>query len=86
MEPVELVGEAITPLGSFNVRNIVERVVWTFVQAFIGSLPATIPLVADDARAISASALAAGIAAVVSLAKNLTGELVVVQASKRAAA
>lgn len=67
------------------VRNIVERFVWTFVQAAIGALPATLALTTDDLSAVGWSALAAGIAAIVSLAKNLTAEGVVTQAVKRGA-
>lgn len=54
------------------IANIAERVIWTFVQAFIGSLPATFALTGNDFRAVLYSGLTAGLAAVVSLAKNLT--------------
>jgi hypothetical protein len=52
--------------------NIAERVLWTFVQAFLGSLPATFTLTGNDFRAVLYSGLTAGLAAVVSIAKNLT--------------
>lgn len=52
--------------------NIAERVIWTFVQAFVGSLPATFTLTGQDFRALLYSGLTAGVAAVISLAKNLS--------------
>lgn len=67
------------------VRNILERFVWTALQAFIGSLPATIALTTDNLVAVGYAGLAAAIASVVSLAKNLTAEGVVTQAVKRGA-
>jgi hypothetical protein len=69
---------------TFNVKNIVERVVWTFVQAGIGSLPVTIALTTSSLSAVGWAALSAGVAAVVSLGKNLTAEGIVVQSVKRA--
>ena len=54
------------------VLNIAERVIWTFSQAFIGSLPATFTLTGNDFRAVLYSGLTAGVAAVLSLAKNLS--------------
>lgn len=51
--------------------DVVERFLWTFLQAGIGSLPATLTLAGDDLRAVGYSALTAGIAAVISLAKSL---------------
>lgn len=71
---------------TFNVKNIVERVVWTFIQAAIGSLPVTIALTTSSLSAVSWAALSAGVAAVVALAKNLTAEGIVVQSVKRAGA
>ncbi len=81
MEPVEL--ELVQ--AGWDVRNILERFVWTFLQAGVGSLPVTFGLTTDSLSAIGWSVLAAGIAAEVGLAKNLTAEGVVVQAEKRAA-
>lgn len=52
--------------------NIAERVIWTFAQAFLGSLPATFTLTGQDFRAVLYSGLTAGVAAVLSLAKNLS--------------
>jgi hypothetical protein len=69
----------------FDVKNIVERFAWTAVQAFVGALPATLALTANDARAAAYAGLAAAVAAVISLAKNLTAEGIVVQAAKRSA-
>ncbi len=60
-----------TPTPS-KLVNIAERVIWTFVQAFLGSLPATFTLTGNDFRAVLYSGLTAGLAAVVSLAKNLS--------------
>jgi hypothetical protein len=67
----------------FKIGNIVERFVWTAVQAFVGSLPATFALTATDAKAVAYSGLTAALAAAISLAKNLTSEGIVVQAAKR---
>ncbi len=61
-----------TPVVPSAWRNIAERVIWTFVQAFLGSLPATFTLTGNDFRAVLYSGLTAGLAAVVSLAKNLS--------------
>ena len=78
--------EQVTPLGSWNVRNIVERALSTAVQAFFASLPATIPLSVDEAEAVGISALIAAGSAALSALKNLIAEGTVVQAAKRAAA
>lgn len=82
---VELL-EQVTPLGSWNIRNIVERALSTAVQAFFASLPATIPLTVDQAEAVGISAAIAAGSAALSAGKNLIAEGVVVQAAKRAAA
>lgn len=55
-----------------QAKDIVERFMWTAVQAFMGSLPATIELSSDNLKAITWSGVSAAIAAVISLAKNLT--------------
>ena len=57
---------------SKSARNILERFTWTAVQAFVGALPTTMALTASDLTAIGYSGLTAAIAAVISLAKNLT--------------
>lgn len=54
-----------------HVLNIVERFVWTAVQAFVGSLPATVALDGHSLGAVGYSGLTAAVAAVISLAKNL---------------
>jgi uncharacterized membrane protein len=54
-----------------SALDVIERFLWTFLQAGIGSLPATLTLAGDDLRAVGYSALTAGIAAVISLAKSL---------------
>jgi len=64
--------------------NIVERLLWTAVQAFIGSLPVTLSLTTQDARAVGASAATAALSAIISAAKNLTAEATVRQAALRA--
>lgn len=66
------------------IWNILERFLWTAVQAFLGSLPATIALTPDNLVAVGYAALSAAIAAVISLAKGLTAEGVVRQAAARA--
>lgn len=55
--------------------NIIERLAWTAVQAFIGALPVTINLTGHDFKALLYSGLAAALAAVISLAKNLSVEM-----------
>lgn len=67
--PVEGVLLETTP--RLGLVDIAERFIWTFLQAGIGSLPATLTLAGDDLRAVGYSALTAGIAAVISLAKSL---------------
>lgn len=54
------------PLG------IIERMLWTGLQAFVGSLPATITLSGHNLSALGYSGLLAAVAAMVSFAKNLT--------------
>ena len=66
--------------------NIAERFLWTAVQAFVGSLPATLALTADDTRAVAFAGLSAAIAAVISAAKGLTAEGIARQAALRAGA
>lgn len=51
--------------------DVAERFLWTFVQAGMASLPTTLTLAGENLRAVGYSALTAGIAAVISLAKSL---------------
>lgn len=55
--------------------NIIERMAWTFAQAFFGSL-ASAGIIADleGAKLAGAAALSAGIAALISAAKTLSVE------------
>ncbi len=76
----------MTPMARSPIYNIVERFLWTAVQAFVGSLPATIALTSDSLVAVGYSGLSAAVAATVSLAKNVTAEGVVRQAAVRVAA
>jgi hypothetical protein len=64
--------------------NIVERFAWTAAQAFVAAIPATFALTVDDTRAIALAGVNAAVAAVLSLAKNLTAEGTVVEATRRA--
>ncbi len=64
------------------IANIVERFGWTFAAAFVGTLPATANLSRTVLGTIWTAGLAAGIAAVFSLAKNLTGTNVITQTLK----
>lgn len=64
--------------------NILERLLWTAVQAFLGSMPATLALTTDSLAAVGYAGLTAAIAAVISAAKNITGEQLVTQARARA--
>ncbi len=68
----------------FDIKNIIERFAWTFIQAFIGSLPMTVNLTSDAFSGVGWSGLTAGLAAIISLAKNLTAEGIVVEEVKRA--
>jgi len=67
------------------IFNIIERLLWTAVQAFLGALPATLAIGSDDLSAVGYAALAAAIAAVISAAKNATSEMLVRQSAARAA-
>lgn len=62
--------------NSNAVFDVVERFVWTAVQAFFGSLPFTISLAPSDLKAVGYSGLTAALSAVISLAKNLTANKV----------
>lgn len=75
----------ITPIDKWNIRNIVERAIWTFTQGAAGSLPVTFTAF-NELAAIGNSAVIGGIAALISVAKNLSVEGSVVQAAKRAVA
>ena len=65
------------------IWNIIERFIWTAVQAFLGSLPATLALTSDGLAAVGYAGMSAAIAAVISAAKNLTAEATVRQAALR---
>lgn len=68
-----------------NVGNVIERFTWTAIQAAAGSWVATsITLNLSDSAQVRAALWAAGTAALLSIAKNLTAEGVVVQSAKRA--
>lgn len=74
---------------NINVKNIVERLLWTAIQAAFGSISVVSATAAvtgghvSALRTIGLTALGAGVAAALSLAKNLTSELVVVQSATR---
>ncbi len=59
-----------------KVWDLVERVLWTFVQAFVGALIVTnnVPQSWTELRDTGYSAAVAGIAALVSLAKVLIAQ------------
>lgn len=64
--------------------NLVQRLGWTFVLAAVAALPAgEIYLDLEFGQTALLAAVSAGIAAVVSAAKNLTAEGVLVEASLR---
>lgn len=64
--------------------NLVARFLWTFVFAFVAALPSgDIYLNLEFAQTATLAAISAGIAAVVSLAKNLTAEGVIVETVRR---
>jgi hypothetical protein len=75
---------------TWQTRNIFERFLWTFIQAAVGAVSVAQATAAiaeinlSTMRVIGLTALGAGVAAVISLAKNLTSEGIVVQAAKRA--
>ncbi len=74
---------------NFDVRNLIERAIWTFIQSAVGAISvvavqaAILGVNLTGLRAIGLTALAAGIASVLSLAKNLTAEGLVVQSVNR---
>lgn len=78
--------------STWDIRNVIERFCWTFIQASVGSISvvaATTAVTGGNVgalRTIGLTALGAGVAALLSLAKNLTAEGIVVQSSQRAAA
>jgi heme A synthase len=55
-----------------SAKGLAERVVWTFVQGFFGAIPVTFTLDKDHGLAVAYAGLAGGLAAVISLGKNLT--------------
>lgn len=64
--------------------NVVQRLAWTFVLAAVAALPAgEIYLDLQFGQTALLASLSAGLAAVVSLAKNLTAEGVLIQAGVR---
>lgn len=75
-----------------NLHNVLERFLWTFIQAAVGAISVAavqasiLGVDLSGARAIGLTALGAGVAAVLSLAKNLTAEGIVAQSAKRSAA
>jgi len=59
----------------FNWRDIFERLISTVVQAFLGALPAGFALTDISALKVAGLAgIAAGVAAVLSFAKNLIAQ------------
>ncbi|MFD7661092.1 hypothetical protein [Streptomyces sp. NPDC059788] len=67
-EPISLPSaETVLKTGATFARDLVERVLATFLQAFIGGVVVTTPLDASMWYA----ALAGGVAAVLSLAKGI---------------
>lgn len=52
------------------MKSLAERVVTTFVVAFVGALPFTMVLTVSDTKAVGLAAAGAGLAAVIALAKN----------------
>lgn len=74
----------VNPAGTASA-NIVERFAWTAAQAFFAAVPATFALTVDDARAVALMGVNAAVSAVLSLAKNLTAEGTVIEATSRAA-
>lgn len=63
--------------------NIAQRFLWTAVAAFVGAWPATFALTTSNARAFALMGVNAAVAAVLSLAKNLTAEGAVIEATRR---
>ena len=56
---------------NINIKDLSERAVWTFVQAFIGVFAMANLNDVAGLKAAAVAATAAGISAVLSLAKNL---------------
>lgn len=73
----------VSPAGTAS-KNILERFAWTAAQAFVAAVPATFALTVDDARAVALMGVNAAVSAVLSLAKNLSAEGAVIEATRRA--
>ena len=72
----------VSPAGTASA-NIVERFAWTAAQAFVAAIPATFALTTDDTRAVALMGVNAAVAAVLSLAKNLSQEGAIIEATAR---
>jgi hypothetical protein len=76
---------AVVSPAPAGVPNIIHRALWTAASALAGALPVTLlasDLTLDTAEAIGRSAVAAVGAALLSLAKNTTAELALVEAGR----
>jgi len=82
-EQITISRAEVTEAARWDVKNLIERFVWTAIQGFFGSVPATLTLTANDARAWVYAGVTGAVAAVISLAKNLTAEGVRVQGIKK---
>lgn len=80
---VSLVKNLLTDGAATASGNIIERFAWTAAAAFIGAVPIQLHLVLEDGEAIARAAVAAAIAAVISLAQNLQAEGTVIEATRR---
>lgn len=74
----------VAPAGTAS-GNVFERFAWTAAQAFAAAVPASFALTVDDSRAVALMGVNAAVAAVLSLAKNLAAEGVVIEATSRVA-
>lgn len=79
-----LIKSLVAKAATTATGNIVERFAWTAAQAFFGAIPATFALTTDNLEAVALAGVNAAVAATLSLAKNLAGEGVVIEATKRA--
>ena len=82
---ITLIKTLVTDGAATASGNIIERFLWTAAQAFVGAIPASFSLTAEDATAIALAGVTAAVASILSLAKNLTAEGAVIEATRRSA-
>lgn len=82
---ISLVKNLLVDGASTASGNIFERLAWTAAAAFVGSVPVQLHLVVEDAEGVARAAATAAIAAIISLAQNLSLEGAVIESTRRSA-